>query len=73
MRAILDAADVYVWDPAIASHDEMFKNLGLTETAIYAVIDVGRKAVRVVRGSQVQVSRARIHPYVKKLAFDVAE
>ena len=73
MRAILDATDVYAWNPTIASHDAAFKSLGLAETAIYAIIDVDLKTVRVVRGSQVQVSRARVHPYIKKLAFEVAD
>jgi len=73
VRAILDAADAYVWDPAIATHDQMFKSLALTETAIYAIIDVDRKTVHVVRGSQIQVSRARVHPYIKKLGFEVVD
>ena len=71
MRAILDATDVYAWHPTIASHDAAFKSLGLAETAIYAIIEIDRKTVRVVRGSQVQVSRATAHPYIKKLGFQV--
>jgi len=71
VRAILDATDVYAWNPTIASHDAAFKNLDLAETAIYAIIDVDRKTVRVVRGSQVQISRARVHPYIRKLGFEV--
>ena len=73
MRAILDATDVYAWNPTIASHDAAFKSLGLAETAIYAIIEVDRKTVRVVRGSQVQVLRARAHPYLKKLGFEVVD
>ena len=73
MRAILDATDVYAWNPTIASHDDAFKSLGLAETAIYAIMNVDRKAVRVVRGSQVQISRARAHPYIKKLGFEVVD
>ena len=69
MRAILDATDVYAWNPTIASHDEGFKTLGLSETAIYAIMNVDRKTVRVVRGSQVHVAHARAHPYIKKLGF----
>jgi hypothetical protein len=73
VRAILDVRDAYAWDPTTAFHDAVFKSLGLDETAIYAIMDVGRRTVRVVRGSQVQVSRARVHPYIKKLAFEVAD
>jgi hypothetical protein len=71
VRAIFDVTDAYAWDPATASHDDGFKTLGLAETAIYAIMNVDRKTVRVVRGSQVQVARARAHPYIKKLGFQV--
>ena len=73
VRAIFDVRDVYAWDPTTAFQHAVFKSLGLDETAIYAIMDVDRKTVRVVRGSQVQVSRARVHPYIKKLAFEVAD
>ena len=71
VRAILDATDVYAWNPTIAPHDDVLKTLGLPETAIYAIMNVDRKTVRVVRGSQVQISRARVHPYIRKLGFEV--
>ena len=73
VRAILDATDVYAWDPTTASHDHAFRSLGLDETAIYVIVNVDRKTVRVVRGSQVQLSRARVHPYIKKLGFEVVD
>ena len=73
MRAIFDATDVYAWNPTTASHDEGFKTLGLSETAIYAIMNVDRKTVRVVRGSQVHVAHARAHPYIKKLGFEVVD
>ena len=71
VRAILDATDVYAWNPTIAYHDDVLKTLSLPETAIYAIINVDRTTVRVVGGSQVQVSRARVHPYIRKLGFEV--
>jgi len=71
VRAIFDASDVYAWDPMAAFHDDVFKSLGLAEIAICAIINVDRKTVRVVRGSQRKVSQARQHPYTKKLRYEV--
>jgi hypothetical protein len=73
VRAIFDVTDVYAWDPTTASHDNVFKTLGLDETAIYAIMNVDRKTVRVVRGSAIHVSRAREHPYIKKLRYEVVD
>ena len=73
MRAIFAGDRVYAWNPTIASHDDAFKTLGVAETAIYAIINVDQKTVHVVRGSQVQVSHARVHPYIKKRGFEVVD
>jgi len=73
VRAILDATDVYAWNPTIASHDAAFKSLGLVETAIYAIMNVNQKTVRVVRGSRVQVSRARVDACIKTLGFEAVD
>ena len=71
VRAIFDVTDVYAWDPTTAFHDDVFNSLGLDATAIYAIMNVNRKTVRVVRDSAIHVSRAREHPYIKKLRYEV--
>jgi hypothetical protein len=71
LRAILDGSDVYAWDARHASHDDVIKRLGCAESAIYGLINLDRKAVRVVRGSQLHLSRAEAHPHLKKLGLKV--
>jgi hypothetical protein len=72
VRAIFEATNLYAWNPRLASHDEVLKKMGIDESAIFAILNLDRKTVRVVRGSGLQGSRIRAHPYIQRLGFLVA-